>query len=102
MIRRLIFAAALLSTPALADTVTLQIENDAGMVTTREGYTQTECDAAALLLNGAKDTCTGSCITGLIIGNGTPYINGYQPPPQPHTPKLTKAQCMRPTQGTKP
>lgn len=102
MIRRIIFAAALLASPAIADTVTLQIENDAGMVTTREGYTQTECDAAALLLNGSKDY-TSLTTSGTLIINACPYTNGcWTPPSQPHTPRLTKAQCMRPTQGTKP
>jgi hypothetical protein len=101
MIRRLVFAAALLSTPALADTVTLQIENDAGMVTTREGYTQTECDAVTLLLNGSKTS--DGLLTGTMSTGATNFIVApYQSAPTPHTPKLTKAQCMRPTQGTKP
>jgi hypothetical protein len=96
-LRRLLFAFLFLTTPALADTVTLQIENDAGMVTTREGYTQTECDAAALLLNGSKVADQ----TGFIInGSGymaCPFVGGCQSAPQPHTSKLTKAQCLRPT-----
>ena len=83
--------------PAFADTITLQIENDAGMVTTRDGYTPTECDAAALLLNGATDVPNPS-VASTWGGN----LVLVQPKMQPHTSKLTKAQCMHPTQGTKP
>lgn len=46
-----LLALALTTTPALADdTVTLTIENDAGMVTTVPDLTQRECDAAVVLM----------------------------------------------------
>lgn len=100
-LRRILLGFMLMASPAVADTVTLQIENDAGMVTTREGMTQTECDSAALLLNGSKSNENQS--SGFIIsGSVCPFVGGCQAASTPHTPKLTKAQCMRPTQGTKP
>lgn len=103
MTPRIIFLATiLLSSPAFADSVTLTIENDAGMVTTREGYTQTECDAAALLLNGSRESMNpGILSTGTVWSNAITIMPQSQSS-QPHTSKMTKAQCMRSTQGTKP
>lgn len=81
-----------------ADPVTLLIDNDAGMVTIRDGYTQTECDAAALLLNGTKPDSNQS--SGVIILNSAcPFVGGCQSTPQSHTPRLTRAQCIRPTKA---
>ncbi len=83
----------LIGPPAFADVVdnvTLVIENDAGMVTQRDGMTQRECDAAAGLLSARKLPSVNYFITG----NAT-YLGGVSV--KSATSKLTSATCVTPT-----
>lgn len=89
------FAILSVATPALASTdadVTLTITNDAGAVTMLRNMTQRECDAAVGLLSDRKST-------GNYVTMSTTMLSTYSAvsTPAPHTPDVTKVECVRPT-----
>jgi hypothetical protein len=89
------FAILSVATPALASTdadVTLTITNDAGAVTMLRNMTQRECDAAVGLLSDRKST--GNYVT---VTNATLSTFGVVYATAPHTPDVTKVECVRPT-----
>lgn len=100
MNRIILAACTILSfgTPAFADTdasVTLAITNDAGAVTMLRNMTQRECDAAVGLLSERKATGQIYVSSGNFIS-----VTGFSTP-VPHTPDMTKVECVRPTAGQK-
>lgn len=85
---------SLLAIPALADTdnsITLLIENHAGIVTEVRDMTQRECDAARSLLNARPPSSSP-----FAISNGTLSLYGSNAVSAPD-PTVRSAKCVRPT-----
>lgn len=101
MKRHLILVAALVvGVPAYADTdnsVTLVLENDAGLVTTVPGLTRHECDAAAALLadRGTYFTTSTSLALPSNTWTGSGVITAL--PSASPTSRLRSTKCMTAT-----
>ena len=104
--KHLTFAVLLACLPLVAraesPTVTLTIENDAGMVTQVADLTARECDALVTLLVPKATVGTIACpISAGCNFIGSPWgpnvtMSTNTPPPQPHTSRLTSAKCLVP------
>jgi hypothetical protein len=94
--RRYFYASILVvaAFPAYADSdnsITLVIENDAGMVSTLPDMTTKECDAAKLLLSARK---TYPIVSGVFSSGSFTTMTPVSPPPVAHTSVITSVKCM--------
>ncbi|MDR3562345.1 MAG: hypothetical protein P4N59_13070 [Negativicutes bacterium] len=100
----LVMVGLLIPTIAMADVpndVTLLMDNEAGMVTKREGLTQRECDAVVVMLSALRPQ--GVLMSGIIStwqiydGAITHGASSGTIVPSPASPNLKSAKCVRDT-----